>query len=178
MTTHRDTIVEDLILRINKYLPAIVGEAKNPYCTAGRVGEFFTIQEVTYLPKLDLYHIPSIPQLINAIALAQKMDVIRSFFNRRIIVHSWVRPEHVNSTLPGVTGTNYNKLIGGSEHSGHITASAIDYHIDGFEGIIGCREAREVIVKSGLLEKLHLRMEDREGDWIHNDNKGYGLFTP
>jgi len=123
-----------------------------------KISKYFTYKEALYLPKwgreaneedgLTAIH------RANLVVLFSKMDKIREFFDKPIIVHVAYRPE------------KYNTLIGGSKRSAHMEGKAVDFHIIG----VSCDEARKKIIEANLLEDLDLRMEDIDGaNWIHID---------
>lgn len=90
-----------------------------------------------------------------------KMDIVREWFDRPIIIHCSFRPAAYNA-LP---------TIKGAPGSMHVKGRAADFHIQGFN----CDFARGKIMDSGMLETWGMRMEDRKGsDWIHLDDREPG----
>jgi len=112
---------------------------------------------------------PSDTQKENIIDIAKRLQQIRDHFKRAIHVRSWLRP------------IQYNIAIGGAELSAHLDGKAVDFTVDGYQGIGGADSVRSQLERS--LCDLGLRMEKTPGSsWIHIDTKEPGLtgryFTP
>lgn len=120
------------------------------------VSKYFSVSECLYLPQWNRIatEADGLNDTIknNLIKLCIKLDVVRDFFNRPMMVHSMYRPQA------------YNDLIGGAKGSAHIEGLACDFHIS--EMI--CDEARGLILPH--LEEWGMRMEDLPGaGWCHLD---------
>ena len=131
-----------------------------------KVSTHFNVKDCLYLPQWSRLanEKDGLTQEIkdNLVNLCAKMEVIRTFFgNKPIIVHCMYRP------------IEYNKLVGGSNASGHLKGLAIDFHIQGLEGNEGCDTARKYLLPH--LEEFNIRMEDisskNSRGWIHLDLK-------
>lgn len=160
--------------------PASVNKMEPPVAEVGldwskpesKISEHFTVKDAIYLPtwkrlanqedgldstiKVDLQR------------LFAQMDVVRSHFGKPIRVHVTYRP------------SEYNKAIGGAQHSAHSEGLACDWDIPG----INCDEVRKEIVDKGLLDTWNMRMEDLPGSsWVHLDLRevpigGHRYFLP
>ena len=133
------------------------------------VSAHFTVSECLYLPKwnrLANEHDGLNDEIKgNLILLCTKLDTVRDFFKKPMIVHCMYRPKE------------YNSLIGGAVGSAHIEGLAIDFHVINRS----CDEVREMLLP--LLEQWKFRMEDLPGsNWVHLDlrDPGYGnrFFKP
>jgi uncharacterized protein YcbK (DUF882 family) len=121
-----------------------------------KVSAYFNVKEMIYLPRWKRLANESDglddEVKANLLHLAAKMDMIRMHFNTAIRVHVTYRPKE------------YNELIGGAKRSSHIGGFACDFDIPG----IDCDLVREKILDDGLLEKLDLYMEHKDGsNWVH-----------
>lgn len=145
-----------------------------------KISKHFTVKEATYLPSWDCYHVPTEKEKEEIIKLAKIMDIIRDRIGKAILVHVWIRPKKAN--IPGHErdGQDYNVFIGStSTRSGHIFGQAVDFHFSSAAGAAGCLAKRKEI--EPWLEELNIRMEDKEGGWIHIDTKPVGhkrFFKP
>jgi hypothetical protein len=116
------------------------------------ISKYFTVGEATFLPSWNIYLNPNDEEKVNIVATALKMDSIREILDVPIKVHCWIRPEI------------YNKTIGGSPKSAHITGLAVD-----FSCALNCDAVRYILLPH--LAQLELRMEDLKGaSWIHIGN--------
>lgn len=136
----------------------------NPECN---ISKYFKVKEALMLPSFGVLHIPSEAEKINIIAMALRMDQVRELVGKAIKVHCWIRPERVRCIEPKFDGLNYNKKVGGSKSSHHVVGNAVDFHVVGFEGAVGCHQIRQLLLPK--LEELGLRMEDLSGGWVHLD---------
>jgi hypothetical protein len=126
------------------------------------ISKHFTVHDATYLPTWQCYHEPSDTEKANILRMAEVLEKVREVLGKPLNVHCWIRPTNVaNST--SYTGRNYNAVVGGAQNSPHITGIAVDFNPVGLE----CGQGREVLLPE--LEKLGIRMENREGPWIHVD---------
>ena len=145
------------------------------------VSPFFLLSETCYLrdPEFACHHRPTEDEVRHIVALANKITPIRARIEDKFIVHSWIRPTAVDCIdKPECHGRDYNKFIHGADESAHIIGAAVDFHVLNYGGFTGCSLIRQRILDGRFLDTLHLRMEDKDGDWIHLDNRGTGLFTP
>lgn len=145
------------------------------------IAPHFTVGEALLLPRWNVLHNPTYTEKANIQIMAGKMEDIRAVFGQPISVHCWLRPETANLSHPANTDLalvkkydheDYNKFIGGSPQSMHRFGRAVDFHVKGYEGSVGCREVRLTLFS--LLEPMGLRMEDQEGGWVHVDNGPVG----
>ena len=109
--------------------------------------------------------------LSNLELLFRKLDTVREFIGRPIVVHvAW-------RSVP------YNALVKGAHDSSHLAledgVAAVDFHVSG----ILCLQAREAFLP--MLETWGMRMEDNgpHGNWIHLDTRsvpvgGHRFFIP
>lgn len=133
-----------------------------------KISKYFTVKEALLLPSIKVLHIPSEEEKIQILALAEKMDVVREFLGKGIIVHCWIRPTSVNCVDPKYKGFDYNEHIGSkAKKSAHIFGKALDFHVAGYEGKYGCDAMRALLIPK--LEEWDMRMEDINGSWIHMD---------
>lgn len=112
----------------------------------------FSWKEALFLPRWQVYCIPSAEQYNNIIFLGGKMEEVRFIIGYNIHVTSWLRPKM------------YNAEVGGAPGSNHLTGMAIDFK---------CTEKSADEVRSILLPHLNdlkMRMEDLPGSsWVHLD---------
>lgn len=151
-----------------------------------RITEHFTVHEALWLPSIEVYHKPTYTEKANIVKLASQMEQVRSILGKPIHVHCWIRPTSVDVSHPlnvggiKLDGFNYNKHVGGADNSMHIYGRACDFHVDGNETIAQCKAIRLLILP--YLNKFNIRMENKEGNWIHIDNKeikrGNRFFIP
>lgn len=128
-----------------------------------KISKHFTYKEALYLPqwKRTAKQSDGLTQevLDNLKLLFSKMDKLRDFFGKPIIVHVAYRP------------AEYNRLVGGARGSSHMSGMACDFHVAG----LSCDEVRDQILKAGLLDTLQLRMENLPGsNWVHLDTRKPG----
>jgi len=138
-----------------------------------KISTYFTVKDAIWLPKWN--RLANDSDGLNAdvkmalLAFFAKMDVVRAFFNKPIIVHCAFRP------------FAYNKLVYGAKRSAHLCNgpwAACDFHIVG----VTCDAARKLLVPK--LEEWGMRCENKFGsNWIHLDNKpleprGNRFFIP
>jgi hypothetical protein len=131
----------------------------NPKCN---ISEHFTVHDATYLPRWQCYHQPSDEEKATILRTAETMEKVREVLGKPLNVHCWIRPTSVNNST-SYHGKNYNATVGGATHSAHITGEAVDFNPIGLD----CGQAREVLLPE--LDKLQVRMENREGPWVHID---------
>lgn len=99
----------------------------------------------------------------NILKTAKKMDVIRDFINKPILIKSWLRPP------------KYNVAIGGALKSAHMDGLAVDWWTDqnGDGNLNGedCDLLKEILIPK--LREWDIRMEDngKGARWIHIDLK-------
>lgn len=155
-----------------------------------RINANFSVGEALTLPSWGAMHAPSEDEKTAILSIADQMTrvilVLAKKLNKEIHinVHAWIRPGAAN--IPGSkwNGKDYNRYIYETQvwkglsaeeiakkhvpDSPHKTGHAIDFHVIGYEGPVGCAKIREVLVPE--LEALGLRMEDIIGGWVHLDN--------
>ena len=143
------------------------------------ITEHFTVREALLLPRWNLLHMPSPTEQDNIVRMAGLMESVREVFDKPLHVHCWIRPERANLLHPAngpspfaLQGASYNALVGGASTSWHRVDRAVDFHVDGMESVADCHKAREILLP--LLKPLGLRMEDKEGGWVHLDNGPVG----
>jgi hypothetical protein len=137
----------------------------NPKC---KISKFFTVEEATYLPSIKTFHLPSDKEKENILALAEKMDKVREFLGKGIIVHCWIRPTSVRCIDTKYMNFDYNKHVGSTAKSSpHIQGNAIDFHVSGYETNYECDYIRGLLLPR--LEEWDMRMENINGGWIHMD---------
>ena len=141
----------------------------------------FTVGEALLLPRWNSYHNPTYTEKANIQIMAGKMEEVRALVNAPIQVHCWIRPANADLSHPANKDemlrtryhmANYNAFVGGAINSQHLVGKAVDFHVVGYEGQAGCREIRLELLPH--LEHLGLRMEDKEGGWVHLDNGPVG----
>lgn len=97
----------------------------------------------------------------NILKTAKKMDEIREYLDKPILVKSWLRP------------SKYNVFIGGAAKSAHMDGLAVDWWTDqnGDGDLNGkdCDDLKKVLMPK--LESWGIRMEDNGAGarWIHID---------
>ena len=120
--------------------------------------EHFYWEEVLWLPTWKIHAFPDVNQYTQLIQITNKLEHIRALFNQPITITSGLRP------------LQYNTLIGGAFNSCHTLGKALDFVVSGHHGPNGCNKVRDKILKSGLLNKLQIRMEDHHSsNWVHID---------
>jgi hypothetical protein len=99
----------------------------------------------------------------NILLTAKKMDIIREYIGKPILIKSWLRP------------SKYNVFIGGAPKSAHMDGLAVDWWTDqDGDGSLTGKDCDEL--KSLLMPKLaewEIRMEDngKGARWVHIDLK-------
>lgn len=116
----------------------------------------FTWGEALWLPRWNLYCLPTELEEQEIIKIAFKLQQIRNIFGKSITITSWLRPKA------------YNELIGGAKDSAHIYGMAVDFVVANTD----CDEVRLKLLNK--LDDLKIRMEDIAGDWVHIDNREPG----
>lgn len=92
---------------------------------------YFKWREALWLPSIKEYHEPSPDEVQNIRELCAKMDKVREFIGKPILVHCWIRPRSVNCDNPEYKGFDYNKHVDGAKNSAHVTGEAVDFHVNG-----------------------------------------------
>ncbi len=130
------------------------------------IADHFTVKEAIWLPQWNRLakEADGLNRDVqrNLLRTFDKMDTIRHFFNRPIIVHS------------GFRSKAYNQHIGGAPKSAHVEGLACDFHVDG----LPCDIVR-LILKTKV-EEFGVRLEWKPGsNWVHLDLKCErgGLFN-
>jgi hypothetical protein len=131
------------------------------------ISEHFRVVEALYLPKWDVFHMPSIEEKQNILRLAAKMEAIRAILQRPISITSWIRPI-LNNPFSVYHGEDYNLAVNGREKSMHKVGRATDWSAGE-----DCDKTRSKLLPH--LETLGIRMEDLPGsNWVHIDDKPIG----
>jgi len=118
-----------------------------------KIGETnFVWGEFLWLQHWRVHGFPKDSVKENIIKVANKLQLVRNFYNRKIIITSGWRPEL------------YNELIKGSHNSRHMTGEAVDFYVDG----MSCDQVRKDLQPK--LEEWKIRMEDLpRSSWVHLD---------
>ena len=134
------------------------------------IANYFTVKDALWLPQWNrlarLEDGLGPDQKQNLCNLFNKMDTVRVFFNKPIIVHVTFRPK------------SYNALVKGAPNSAHMYGMAIDFHVKD----VDCDDARAKIVP--MLETWGMRCENLKGaSWVHLDTRdvpagGNRFFIP
>lgn len=134
---------------------------------SGKISEYFTVKDALMLREWDRLATEDdgLNEEIksNILKTAKKLDVIRKFINKPILVKSWLRP------------SKYNVAIGGAPKSAHMDGLAVDWWTDqnGDGSLNGddCDLLKEALMPK--LEEWGIRMEDngKGARWIHIDLK-------
>lgn len=118
----------------------------------------FIWAEALWLKEWQMHAYPQDWAAKNIIKSAEKMELIRGLFNKKILIHSWFRPDR------------YNVQIGGKQNSWHCKGLAVDFSIDGIE----CDEVRAILEPK--LEGLKIRCENLpKSNWVHIDLGDVGV---
>jgi len=125
----------------------------NPQC---KITPHFTVKEALWLRKwgriANAYDGLTSEHKANLVDLFNKMELVRTYFNRPVHVTSAFRPY------------SYNKLIGGATHSAHIYGMAVDWYINNMSGDV---------TRYWLVRKLNawdMRCENSpRTTWVHLD---------
>lgn len=144
-----------------------------------KISKYFTVHEATYLPSWGIHHIPSDDEKFRILQWAEVMDKVRDFLDKPISVHCWIRPTNVNCPGSLHHGEDYNKAKSGAHASAHILGIATDFDVDHKETTDACNHVRELL--KDKLEELNMRMENKQGPWIHLDGapvKNSRYFIP
>lgn len=113
----------------------------------------FKWREALYLREWQIYAFPTDAFVIQEIEKsALKMDLIREFFKKPVIVTSWFRPP------------KYNVEIGGAPKSKHVLGMAVDFQVKGMDAEVARTWLEEKLVE------FNLRMENLpKSNWVHID---------
>ncbi len=127
------------------------------------ISTYFSWKEALYLPRWfrmgNAQDGLTDEVMANLTFLFKKMDAVRDFFERGIVVHCAWRPEA------------YNKIVGGAAGSAHMAldpnVAACDFHVSG----VWCSDAQTKLMPK--LDDLEMRMEDNgpQPGWIHLDTR-------
>lgn len=173
-----------------------------------QLSKYFTLHEATYLPKLGINYVPTIIEMTNIKATAEKMDEVRELLDAPIKVHIWIRPIKIQYNGPDKiirnkkgeevkinTGdvVDYNELVGGSKYSAHITGQAVDfscskYTIDQILDILQpkCESLSIALENNGTVDRILANggSADKARNWIHLQTRPltkepiYRIFNP
>lgn len=131
------------------------------------ISKYFKVKEALWLPQFKVYHQPTEQEQWNIYFLAAKLDKVRELVGRPMIVHCYIRPIKVNCPDSEFDGKDYNTLVKGASNSAHIFGNACDFNFEGKATAEECHEMRGLLILE--LQGLGLRMENKEGAWIHLD---------
>jgi hypothetical protein len=139
------------------------------------ISKHFTWREALFLPKWYRMGCEADgvidETLTNLKFLFAKMDIVREFIDKPIVVHVAWRSD------------KYNALVKGAHNSAHMAlepnVAAVDFHVAG----LSCRSAKMAFLPK--LEEWEMRME-QNGDnasWVHLDTRplalgGHRFFIP
>lgn len=123
----------------------------------------FTVHDALWLPSWQVYHVPSELEKANIIKQAEKLELVREYLEKPLIIHVWIRPVSVNAPNTQYHLKNYNAAIGGAPGSAHIEGKATDWN----PVSMTCSEARTILEPK--LEEFKIRMENIDGNWVHTD---------
>jgi len=126
----------------------------------------FTKEELFWLPKWNRYATKEdglTEEYFNNLEfLCRKLDIIRDYLGKPIIIINGFRPKL------------YNRLVGGAPKSAHMEGKAIDWTCPSYGT---CDKIRYELGPHLIF--LGIRCEDLPGsNWIHIDTKGKGFFRP
>lgn len=120
-----------------------------------KISKYFTVKEALWLGSESRMAVPTKKQQKAIWEMAQKMDVVREFLGKPVIVTSWLRP------------AEYNVKIGGSKNSHHVKGMATDFVVKDMDA----ESVRQTLLPK--IKEWNLRMEDNAhingGNWIHLD---------
>lgn len=104
-------------------------------------------------------------QVDNIIAVAKKMDLIRSYLgDKPIIITSWLRPDKP---------VDINRMVGGARNSKHITGEAVDFTVPS----INMMNAQKRMDSFCREHNLGLGLGVAKGNFIHIDLAGYRVWN-
>lgn len=116
-----------------------------------KLTEHFTLEEFTRT-SIKGDNSPSEEHLVNLRCTAKAMEVVRSLFNKAIIVNSAYRSPLVNAA------------VGGSVSSAHCEGWAVDFNVKD----MSAKEVCQAIVDSGVIQFDQIIWEHRNNSvWIH-----------
>lgn len=130
-----------------------------------KISQYFTVREALLLPSWDVIHVPNEAEKAEILATAKKMDLVREFLGVPVVVHCWLRPLCASVPKSKWDRKNYNAFVGGAPGSAHAEGKAVDFHPQRMT----CGEARQLLVPK--LSEFGLRMENKEGNWVHIDTR-------
>ena len=155
-----------------------------------KISARFTVKEALLLQSWGVMHVPSEDEKKAILAIAEKVEKAADIVAQKlgvkalVSVHAWIRPGKANCPGSKWNGYDYNRYVYVTQvfkgltqeeiskkhipESPHKTGHAVDFHIVGFEGPEGCAKIRAVLLPE--LEALGIRMEDRDGGWVHLDD--------
>lgn len=114
---------------------------------------YFKWREALYLKQWDVHVFPETPAIyLNILEVVKKLDLIRDFLGRPMVITSWYRPE------------KYNTFIKGAFDSAHRYGMACDFICSS----LGAQNIRDALVHR--LEEFDIRMENLpNSSWVHID---------
>lgn len=136
------------------------------------ISKYFTWKDALWLPKWNRMANESdglTPQVLSNLKLLfDKMDIVRDFIQRPIIVHCAYRP------------LLYNQAIRGAKDSAHMAlepgVAAVDFNVRG----MNCMPAKMEFLP--MLEVWNMRLEKNgiDANWLHLDigRTGKRYFNP
>jgi hypothetical protein len=130
-----------------------------------KISQYFTYHEFLWLPSWNRLADESDgldDDVVDRLkVLAEKLDIVREYFDKPIRIHVAYRP------------AKYNAQIGGAKSSAHCAAvnmeAAVDFDVIG----LTCDEAKAMILQDDKLADWDMRMEDlpQGSGWIHLDTR-------
>jgi len=145
-----------------------------------KISKYFTYKEALWLPQenrmAEIGSEVDDTSLENLKILFSKMDLIREFLDKPIIVHITFRTMEYHKKL--YEQINAKKKAQGLPEvkvpmgSPHLYGQACDFHANG----LTCDEVVKLLLDNNKLEEWQLRMEDNGvgANWVHIDIKSVG----
>lgn len=147
-----------------------------------KISRYFTVRDALWLREWKRMGVldDGLNDVVkcNIVLMADKLDLVQDFLEKKILIKSWWRP------------LGYNAAIGGARNSTHMAleeASGVDWWTDknGDGHLTGedCFETKASLMFK--LEEYGIRMENNFDDarWVHTDDKivppgGRRFFKP
>lgn len=125
----------------------------------------FTVHDALYLPSWKVYHQPSEAEKAAILDLAARLELVREFLEKPMIIHCWIRPVAVKAPGSFYHYKNYNGAVSGAPNSSHVEGKAVDFHCPKTT----CAELKFLLKPE--LERFKLRMENDERARVHLDSR-------
>jgi zinc D-Ala-D-Ala carboxypeptidase len=130
-----------------------------------KISKHFFVREALWLPAWEVFHVPSEQEKAEILKTAEKMDLVREYLERPLIIHCWIRPKVANIPNSKWDKKNYNSFVGGAPGSAHPEGKAADFN----PVSMTCGEARSLLLHK--LKEFDIRLENTEGNWLHIDTR-------